>query len=690
MCPHVVRALTWHPDSMRTSAASTLPRCAAMRVLGSYAKSPAPAHIGSGGLTSRAAEERCRRQQRVRQELHHYTKKVFTPEERCQIKMSNSREMLAIPRRSRPWSVGAGVLQALGVYLFVSGFLCTRQELPDTASCADPQAECPHWLPCNVSYAGPPGCDGGWVRTVPEFRFVVLLVVDALRFDFAPEFPAIAKSLAASPTQARLCQFVADAPTTTMQRLKGLTTGGLPTFVDIGRSFDAGIDIQEDNWVHGAIRAGHRVSITGDDTWVSLFPPHRLTKAQPYPSLNVKDIDGCDSHVIKTLPGELTEAAELPDNQRSAIIGHFLGVDHIGHRFGIEHPEMRRKVADMDAVLNETIQWAEEQKRLGRGDTLLLFFGDHGQTVTGDHGGATAEEVESLLFAYSTAALVPPSPSTPRKAATAATARTAPTADFFSREYFAGSPPRPWSEQLPARVPRVMQTDVVPTISLALGMPIPFGNLGAVLPWLLRSTGSPTQDTNNVLSSLHSNVQQVRHFLATYQKATRQALPTEFVRRIEDAYASIMPERPSHRVGVKGEGGNDGGVGGAEDVERRLRDLLEEAAVGARHAWASFDETRMVLGVLALVSAAAFAAAGVPTSACQESSWSDQGRSTGAARVRTASPRAKAEPGGGEGMGGKVRGRGSRQVSREAKDLGTGARLSRAKSPGIYSQKNSL
>jgi len=293
----------------------------------------------------------------------------------------------------RRWGFASAALQALGVYLFASGFLCTRQELADKASCADPQAACAPWLPCNASYAGPRGCDGGPVRTLPEFRFVVLLVVDALRFDFAPEFPTIAKSLAASPRQVRLCQFVADAPTTTMQRLKGLTTGGLPTFVDIGRSFDAGIDIQEDNWVHGATRAGHRVSVTGDDTWVSLFPAHRLTKAQPYPSLNVKDIDGCDDHVIRTLPDELAEAAELPEHQRSVIVGHFLGVDHIGHRFGIEHPEMRRKVADMDAVLNRTIQWAEEQKRLGRGDSLLLFFGDHGQTVTGDHGGATPEEV---------------------------------------------------------------------------------------------------------------------------------------------------------------------------------------------------------------------------------------------------------------------------------------------------------
>lgn len=51
--------------------------------------------------------------------------------------------------------------------------------------------------------------------------------------------------------------------------------------------------------------------------------------------------------MIKKLPDELAEAVQLPKSQRSIIVGHFLGVDHIGHRFGIEHPEMRRKVADM-------------------------------------------------------------------------------------------------------------------------------------------------------------------------------------------------------------------------------------------------------------------------------------------------------------------------------------------------------
>lgn len=31
--------------------------------------------------------------------------------------------------------------------------------------------------------------------------------------------------------------------------------------------------------------------------------------------------------------------------------------------------------------------------------TVLLVFGDHGQTLTGDHGGGAPEEVDSALFA---------------------------------------------------------------------------------------------------------------------------------------------------------------------------------------------------------------------------------------------------------------------------------------------------
>ena len=56
---------------------------------------------------------------------------------------------------------------------------------------------------------------------------------------------------------------------------------------------------------------------------------------------------------------------------------------------------------------------------------------------------------------------------------------------------------------------QVRQTDFVPTISVILGIAIPFGNLGAVIPDLLASTGSRIKDAANVLASTHANTAQV-------------------------------------------------------------------------------------------------------------------------------------------------------------------------------------
>lgn len=71
---------------------------------------------------------------------------------------------------------------------------------------------------------------------------LVILVVDALRFDFARDHLPMSVGARISTrknnrtTASQLLQFVADPPTVTMQRLKGLTTGSLPTFADISGS----------------------------------------------------------------------------------------------------------------------------------------------------------------------------------------------------------------------------------------------------------------------------------------------------------------------------------------------------------------------------------------------------------------------------------------------------------------------
>jgi phosphatidylinositol glycan class O len=77
---------------------------------------------------------------------------------------------------------------------------------------------------------------------------------------------------------------------------------------------------------------------------------------------------------------------ELEKSDSDVIIGHFLGVDHVGHRYGPDHPEMALKLSQMNEVLSELIDRTGE-------DTVLFVMGDHGMTPDGNHGGASDLEV---------------------------------------------------------------------------------------------------------------------------------------------------------------------------------------------------------------------------------------------------------------------------------------------------------
>ena len=190
------------------------------------------------------------------------------------------------------------LLQCIGIYLFTKGFLLSRQVLPDIARCS------------------PDTC-----FATPKFDRAVVLVVDALRFDFAvPVDPAhalhdeychnhfsVLYELAQKhPENAVLLKFLADPPTTTLQRLKGLTTGLLPTFIDAGLNFN-GDAISEDNWVLQLHKHNRTLAFMGDDTWTALFDLYICPRLNfPYESLNVWDLhtvdDGVASHLFPLLP----------------------------------------------------------------------------------------------------------------------------------------------------------------------------------------------------------------------------------------------------------------------------------------------------------------------------------------------------------------------------------------------------
>lgn len=94
---------------------------------------------------------------------------------------------------------------------------------------------------------------------LPKKSRIIFLLIDALRYDFAVfndeiktpmpyqnKLPVLKRLLEEHPKSTRLFKFIADPPTTTMQRIKALTTGSLPTFIDAGSNF-ATNEINEDN-----------------------------------------------------------------------------------------------------------------------------------------------------------------------------------------------------------------------------------------------------------------------------------------------------------------------------------------------------------------------------------------------------------------------------------------------------------
>lgn len=111
---------------------------------------------------------------------------------------------------------------------------------------------------------------------------------------------------------------------------------------------------------------------------------------------------------------------------------------------------MQDKTDKMDRALRSAVDFADSQSRApGGGDALVLFFSDHGQTASGDHGGASPEEVNALFFAYSTVPFMQEAD----VEAMLASLEKVKTESFFGTETLRD-----------VMVPTFFQTDFVPTL----------------------------------------------------------------------------------------------------------------------------------------------------------------------------------------------------------------------------------
>ncbi|CAL1702838.1 unnamed protein product [Somion occarium] len=423
------------------------------------------------------------------------------------------------------WSRGAQFIcwvfavHLIGIWLFTRGFLLTRLALSEVNSCdvSDPN--------CTLS---------------PSYKRMVFLIIDALRFDFISPDPPLPSSpyyhnvlslpaelTKAQPDRSIIYYAFPDPPTTTLQRIKGITTGSLPTFVDMGSNF-GGSSILEDSLIRQLYEAGKQIAFMGDDTWMSVFPTSFAPNMTfPYDSFNVEDLHSVDEGVIRHL---------LPL------------LHHVGHRLGPDHPTMQAKLQQMDNVLRETVELLDD-------DTLLVLLGDHGMDRKGDHGGDGELETSAGLWLYSkTRPLVDPQADIP---AHLLTNRTYPGASTAHRS--------------------VQQIDLVPSLSLLLGLPIPFNNLGTVIPELFWTGKQATSFEH----ALRTNAAQVKRYLDAYRLSPAGSELDSAWKDIQSAWQGAME-----------------GQVPALTMNMFTRYALE----ACRMLWAQFNITLIGLGLTTLLS----------------------------------------------------------------------------------------
>ncbi|SCV03748.1 LAMI_0H10638g1_1 [Lachancea mirantina] len=229
----------------------------------------------------------------------------------------------------------------------------------------------------------------------PQFEKLVVIVIDALRSDFLFEENMSNFNF----THGLLNQGYAwgytaysNPPTVTLPRLKGITTGTTPNFLDAILNVaedDSSSNLKDqDSWLKQLHIRNKRIDFFGDDTWLKLFPEEFFQRRDGTNSFFVSDFEEVDFNVTRHLPEELNTQSDW-----DALILHYLGLDHIGHKGGSRSQFMAPKHREMDEVIKTVFEASDEK-------TLVCIMGDHGMNDLGNHGGSSSGETSAgLVFA---------------------------------------------------------------------------------------------------------------------------------------------------------------------------------------------------------------------------------------------------------------------------------------------------
>lgn len=193
-----------------------------------------------------------------------------------------------------------------------------------------------------------------------------------------------------------------------------------------------------------------KIIFYGDNTWTKLFPDTFTRQGENVDSLFVNDFYEGDKNVTERLTAELIH----PDWKM--LILHYLGLDHIGHVEGPTSEKVPSKLEEMDKQVTKIVTaMAKWRSRTDR-PSLFLLTGDHGMRDTGGHGGSSPGETLVPLVVTG--------------------AQCESTSEVYN------------------------QIDLATTVSVLMGVPIPYSSIGVIIPELLGDLSAEQQ-----LFALHYN-----------------------------------------------------------------------------------------------------------------------------------------------------------------------------------------
>jgi len=287
-----------------------------------------------------------------------------------------------------------------------------------------------------------------------------MLLIDSLRFDYLLEsrddkqlpqnkFKQFARAYSKSPENFVLMRARADAPTMTVNRIPCIAAGNIPPKSALLQALQAST-LDQDSVPKQLKLQGYKSYFAGDPLWTEFFP-QEFTEVLAAKGFNLKD-SSVDKKSIQFLKSKIS------DNNFDFFLAHLLSIDHMAHAYGLSDLRVAEQIQANDQLIMDIIDTIDDK-------TTLIILGDHGSRFSGVHGGGSEDETNTAIVAYN------------KKG--------------FQKYHQKGL--SHVMRSINETTHSVKQQDIAPTVSMLLGLPIPFSNMGQIISDFYPTADYPNQ-----------------------------------------------------------------------------------------------------------------------------------------------------------------------------------------------------